>query len=98
MAWPSGAQRTFGQAMAAPRDYVWRALAAGSFLLALALKEGTMALKFEDVAKPETLLVSAALALTWRFVFPVMGTILRPAAKAAIKGGLYAADWGLGAI
>ena len=47
---------------------------------------GNHGFKFEDVAKPETLLVWAALALTWRFVFPVVGTILRPAAKAVIKG------------
>jgi hypothetical protein len=56
-----------------------------------------MALKFEDVAKPETLIVSAGLALLWRYVFPLagamIGPVVRPVAKAAIKGGMVAANW-----
>ena len=55
-----------------------------------------MALKFEDVAKPETLIVSAGLVLLWRYVLPMagamIGPVVRPVAKAAIKGGMVAAN------
>jgi hypothetical protein len=52
-----------------------------------------VALKFEDLVKPETLITSFILTAAWRFAFPVLGTALRPAAKAVIKGGLAMADW-----
>ena len=52
-----------------------------------------MALKFEDLTKPETLLVSAVFAVTWSYLLPAVGTLLRPIAKNAIKGGMYAADY-----
>jgi F0F1-type ATP synthase membrane subunit b/b' len=56
-------------------------------------REETVALKFEDLVKPETLITSFILTAAWRFAFPVLGTALRPAAKTVIKGGLAVADW-----
>jgi hypothetical protein len=52
-----------------------------------------VALKFEDLVKPETLITSFILTAVWRFAFPILGTALRPAAKTVIKGGLAMADW-----
>lgn len=52
-----------------------------------------MALKFEDLVKPETLITSFILTAVWRFAFPVLGTALRPVAKTIIKGGFAVADW-----
>ena len=52
-----------------------------------------MALKFEDLAQPETLLVSVAIAAGSYVVLPMLGGILRPLAKTVIKGGMVAADW-----
>jgi hypothetical protein len=52
-----------------------------------------VALKFEDLVKPETLITSFVLTAVWRFAFPILGTALRPAAKTVIKSGLAVADW-----
>jgi hypothetical protein len=52
-----------------------------------------MSLKVEDLAKPETLLVSLLLMAGSYVILPVLGGILRPVAKTAIKGGMMATDW-----
>jgi uncharacterized protein DUF5132 len=52
-----------------------------------------MALKFADLAKPETLLVSLAIVAGSYVVLPFLGAILRPLAKTVIKGGLATTDW-----
>jgi hypothetical protein len=52
-----------------------------------------MALKIEDLAKPETLLVSLLLMAGSYVLLPVLGGLLRPVAKNVVKAGVMAADW-----